>query len=83
MDRPEIIAYQSENGYSGRLVPWLYDGEWVYALNIYDPWGDKVLHAGMATARTLEELKENVDGFPAFMDVLNGIKEDDDDSDDI
>lgn len=83
MTKPNIITYQSENGYSGKLRPWLHDGEWVYALHIYDRFGDEVLHAARATPKTLEDLKECVDTFPAFLEKLLNGEEEDDDSDDI
>ncbi len=83
MDKPEIITYQSENGYSGKLRPWSCAGEWVYALHIYDRAGDEVLHAAMAAAKTPEDLKECVDTFPAFLELIYGTEVEDDDSDDI
>lgn len=83
MDKPDIITYQSDNGYSGKLKSWVCDGECVYALHIYDRFGDEVLHAARATAKTPEDLKECVDTFPAFLELLNGTEVEDGDSDDI
>ena len=78
MAKPYIITYQSENGCSGKLRPWFRDGKLVYALYIYDRAGDLVLHAGTTPAQNLEDLKELVEEFPVFQELLNGIEEEDD-----
>lgn len=83
MDKPEIITYQSDNGYSGKLVPRVRNGEHIRALYIYDHAGNLILHAGTTPARILEDLIEIVEEFPVFLELLNGMKEEDDGSDDI
>ena len=61
-----MIEYNSENGYSGRLY-----GR--SSMSIFDKNGKEVMHTGSRTPNTLEELKEVVDGYPAFMEVLRSI----------
>ena len=57
------IEYKSENGYSGKLY-----GK--SSMSIYNPEGDLVLHTGSRKPQTLEELKDAVDGFPTFFEML-------------
>jgi hypothetical protein len=57
------IRYQSYNGYSGRLY-----GK--SSMSIYNPEGDLVLHTGSRKPQTLEELKDAVDNFPTFFEML-------------
>ena len=57
------IRYKSENGYSGSLY-----GE--SSMSIYDPNGKEIMHTYHRTPNTLEELKNIVDGTPAFVRML-------------
>lgn len=75
MYSPKVIVYESENGYTGKLY-----GE--SSMSIFDADGSEVMHTGSRTPNTLEELKEVVDGFPAFMALLNGIDVSKDEEDD-
>lgn len=61
----KVITYESENGYSGKLY-----GE--SSMSIYDKNGKEVFHTKYRNALTEEDLKEEVDGFPAFMELLKG-----------
>jgi len=61
-----MIEYTSENGYSGKLY-----GE--SSMSIYNKDGKEVMHTGSRKPNTLEELKEAVDSFPAFMAMIEGI----------
>lgn len=58
-----MIEYTSENGYTGQLY-----GKSSY--KIVDPYGKEVFHTGYRTINTFEELKEDVDGFPAFREMI-------------
>lgn len=73
-----MIEYTSENGYSGKLY-----GK--SSMSIFDKDGKEVMHTGSRTPNTLEELKEVVDRFPAFMEMLRRVPVDDfeDDEEDI
>lgn len=63
------IKYKSENGYSGRLY-----GK--SSMSIYNPQGKEVLHTSCRTPQTLEELKDAVDRFPTFFEMLLRIPDD-------
>ena len=65
-----MIEYTSENGYTGKLY-----GE--LSMSIFDKDGKEVMHTGSRILNTPEELKEVVDGFPAFMEMLRRIPVDD------
>lgn len=51
------VNYKSDNGYQGMLY-----GE--SSMRIIDPYGKEVLHIGIRTIATEEELKEFVNDFP-------------------
>lgn len=70
MYSPTLIVYESENGYTGKLY-----GE--SSMSIFDADGNEVMHTGSRTPNTLEELKEVVDGYPAFIEMLKKIPLDD------
>lgn len=65
-----MIEYTSENGYSGKLY-----GK--ASMSIFDKYGKEVMHTGSRTPNTLEELKEVVDRFSTFMEMLRSIPSDD------
>ena len=75
MNKPDIITYLSDNGYSGKLLPRVLNGKHVCALYIYDHSGNLVLHAGTTPARSLKDLIELVEEFPVFLELLNGTEE--------
>ena len=58
-----MMEYTSPEGYTGQLY-----GEKRY--RIIDQYGKEVFHTGFTNIKTFEELKKNVDGFPAFRDRL-------------
>lgn len=58
-----MMEYTSPEGYTGQLY-----GEKSY--RIIDQYGKEVFHTGFTNIKTFEELKKNVDGFPAFRDRL-------------
>jgi len=62
----EVIKYTSENGFSGALY-----GE--SSMSIYDPDGKEVFHTGFRKKEinSLEALKEQVDTFPEFQELLS------------
>lgn len=66
MYSPKMIHYKSENGYSGKLYGYS-------SMAIFDKDGNEVMHTGSRTPNTLEELKEVVDGYPAFIEMLRKI----------
>lgn len=59
------IKYKSENGYSGVLY-----GK--SSMAIYNPEGREVFHTGFRrkSINSLKELKEHVDTFPEFEEML-------------
>ena len=59
----ETIRYTSDNGYTGVLY-----GKSSYA--IYDKDGKEVLHTGSRNINTYEELVEDVNNFPKFLEIL-------------
>lgn len=62
----ETIKYESDNGYMGVLY-----GK--SSLAIYDKTGNEVFHTGFRTINTQEELKNQVDEFPRFYEMLQSI----------
>lgn len=58
-----MIEYTSPEGYTGQLY-----GKSSY--RIVDKYGKEVFHTGFRTINTFEELKEDVDDFPAFLEML-------------
>ncbi len=58
-----MLEYTSENGYTGQLY-----GKSSY--RIIDPYGKEVFHTGFANIKTEEELKKDVDDFPAFYERI-------------
>lgn len=58
-----MIEYTSENGYTGRLY-----GE--SSLSVFNSDGKEVLHTGKRGINTYDELKGLIEGFPAFMELL-------------
>lgn len=77
----EGLTYTGTNGYTGKLVPWVgYRGPQV-ALWIFGPDGKLTLHTANTPARTMDDLKEHVEGIEEFLDSLNRIKEDTTDDD--
>ena len=73
-----MIEYTSENGYTGRLY-----GK--SSLSVFDSDGKEVLHTGKRSINTYAELKKQIEGFPAFMESLQSIFDDEncDEDDDI
>ena len=61
----EEIKYTSDNGYTGVLY-----GKSSYA--IYDKDGKTVFHTGFRTINTYDELVEQVNDFPNFLELLGG-----------
>jgi hypothetical protein len=57
------IIYASENGYTGMLY-----GRSDYS--VYDRDGHEVLHTGERAIETLDELAEQVESFPDFLNAL-------------
>ena len=62
------IEYKSENGYTGVLY-----GK--SSFSIKDSEGNTVFHTGFRNIHSAEELKNEVDGFPVFLEYLRGIKD--------
>lgn len=58
------IVYTSTNGFSGRLY-----GESSLSIFKTDS-GKEVLHTGSRNINTMEELKKEVEEFPAFLKIL-------------
>ena len=58
-----MIEYTSPEGYTGQLY-----GKGSF--RIVDKYGKEVFHTGFRAIHTEAELKEQVDGFPAFRDRL-------------
>lgn len=58
-----MIEYTSPNGYTGQLY-----GKQSY--RIVDQYGKEVFHTGYRAINTLEELKKDVDSFPAFFETI-------------
>lgn len=61
------IVYESDNGYTGVLY-----GKSSFAIK--DAEGNVVFHTGFRNIETLEELTEQVEGFPGFLEKLRGVK---------
>lgn len=59
----EIIEYESQNGYTGKLY-----GK--SSFSIYDKAKHEIFHTGSRAINTYEELKEQVDGFPEFLKMF-------------
>lgn len=59
------MTYTSENGYTGKIY-----GKSSFV--ILDKNGACVMHTGVRSFHTFEELKERVDTFPEFLKMLNG-----------
>lgn len=58
-----MIEYTSPNGFTGQMY-----GE--SSFRIVDPYGKEVFHTAYRGFETVEELEEQVDGFPAFVEML-------------
>ena len=58
-----VIKYTSQNGYTGVLY-----GERSYA--VFDKSGREVIHTGSRNINTYEELRDDVETLPEFMDSL-------------
>lgn len=67
--------YTSANGYTGILY-----GR--SSLAIFDKNGKEVMHSGFTSIRTYEELVEEVDGFPEFLEMLENHENTESDSED-
>lgn len=61
-------VYRSENGYTGVIY-----GE--SSLKIYNENGNVCFHTGRRAIQTYNELVELVDGYPNFLEKLNGLLE--------
>lgn len=72
----KTIKYTSPNGYTGVMGG-------VASMAIFDKDGKEVFHTGFRNMNTEEELKEFVDGFPEFMEMLFSQEDDMEDEDDI
>ena len=62
----KVIKYKSDNGYTGILY-----GK--SSMSIYNPEGKEVFHTGFRKKEinSLEALKEQVDTFPEFQELLS------------
>lgn len=75
-----IIEYESDNGYTGRLY-----GE--SSFSIYGPDGKEVFHTGSRSFDSYKDLKDHVETYPelrkkmeeAFMDIYEDDTEEEDD----
>ena len=63
MSRKTVIEYKSKNGYLGKLYG-------VSSFSIYAPDGHEVFHTGSRNINTFDELKEQVNEFPQFLEIL-------------
>ena len=63
------ITYTSPNGYTGILYG-------ASSYKILDKDSKMVFHTGFRNINTLEELKEDVEEFPEFKKILQGIADD-------
>ena len=70
------IKYTSPNGYTGVMGG-------VSSMAVYDKDGKEAFHTGFRSLNTEEELKEFVDSFPEFMEMLFSQEDDMEDEDDI
>ena len=76
----EGFSYKGTNGYTGILVPWRVGlNERQVALYIFGPDGKLVLHTGNTPARTMDDLKEQVELIEYFLDMFGNIDEEVDD----
>ena len=57
------VSYTSENGYTGVMYS-------KSSFIVYNPDNEEVFHTGFRTFDTFEELREQVDTFPEFYDML-------------
>lgn len=73
---PLFVEYTSENGYSGKMY-----GE--SSFSVYGPDGKECTHSGSRNFDTFEELKEIVDEYPEFLEMLSKADFSDDDGEDI
>ena len=63
--------YSSPNGYTGYCSKGNFMGFKHWDFTIVDKEGDMVFHATRTADMTLDELKEQVDSFPEFRDMLS------------
>ena len=71
------FTYDSPNGYHGRVFH--RQGTDVWTLSIFDKNWREVLHSYRGNAKSREQLKEQVDGFPDFLRTLDRLDAVDDD----
>lgn len=72
----EGFSYKGVNGYTGFLVPWRVGlNERHVAFYIFGPDGKLILYTGNTQLRTMEDLKEHVEGIEDFLDMLQQTKE--------
>lgn len=64
------MIYKSDNGYTGVMEKEIFLGYEHYDLMIYDIDNNMVFHTSYEEPLTLEELKDEVDGFPEFQNLL-------------
>ncbi len=63
MLKKERMVYHSNNGYTGVLIP-------ECSLIVKDQGGNIILHSGSPECKTKDDLKQLVDTFPEFREML-------------